>query len=194
MFNLMIKPLDAPASSLFKFNALEEATEAAHAAMANGYHYSQRYSVILGDGSLLNVMSDEAIEKSEAAKQEVARSGGLIQNGRYDVKPEDFVLHIQFGVMQLPPLTYKTAEVRDAVIHAALKTRRITYIFEEKHDRFYIMLGSGSMLIAITGQEFIDKRLEALEMHQKAMAAAQRRDPPQDPRILLPFGTGRRDK
>lgn len=184
MYQLMIKPFSAPAASLFKFEHWNDAVLAAMGAMEDGYYRAKDHAIIIGDGSMLNVMSDESIERANANAVEAKKSDGLIQNGRHEVKPEDFVLHIQFGLVQLPPLVYRNEESRDEAMEDAIKTKRLVYIFEEEHDHFYLMLGSGTMLIAITGHTFLEKRREALAMHQKQLLQQRANDP----KIFLPPG------
>lgn len=187
MFQLMIKPFSAPVASLFKFDSFRNTVLAALAAMDNGYHRAATQAVILGEGSLLNVMSDESIARAQQTAAEAQRSGGLVQNSRNEVVDSDFVLYIQFGLVQLPPFVYKHEDARDAAVEEALKTRRLTYIFEEGHDHFYMMLGSGTMIISITGKEFMEKRREALAAHQKELMRQQQADP----KIFLPPGLRR---
>lgn len=188
MFQLMIKALNAPVATLFKYNTLDEAQDAAQNAMDNSFHRGENITLFLGEGTLLSVMSDEAISAADRSDAEAKRSGHLLQNDRHAVTDEDFVLQVQFGMAQVPPLVYETAEERDAVVQSALISRNISYIFEEHHDYFYIMLGSGSMLYSITGKLFLEKRREALAMHQKMLAQqAPRTERVQDPKILLPF-------
>lgn len=189
MFQLMIKPFSAPVASLFKYDNFNDTVLAAYAAMENGYQRVAGQAVILGDGTLLNVMSDESIKRAQASAAQAQRSGGLVQNERNAVIDGDFILYIQFGLVQLPPFIYKNEHDRDAAVEEALKTRRLTYVFDEGHDHFYMMLGSGVMLISLTGQEFLEKRREALAAHQKELMRQQSQ--PSDPKIFLPPGLRR---
>ena len=193
MYNLNIQAQGNPSPFRFKFDKKEEAFAAADKAMRDGYHQAKDLAIVLGDGSILNITSDEGDAKAAKAMEDAKRSGGLIQTGRFEVKKEDFVLHIQMGVAQLPPLSYKTAEARKAAIDETLKTRRLHYVFEEGHDHLFIMIGSGIALMNMSGEMYIAKRREAIEMMQKQMAAAAaQQQQGGDPRILLPFGGGPR--
>lgn len=187
MFQLMIQAQGNPSPFLFKFNTGEEAFAAAKKAMDDGYYRTTGLLLIIGPGSLLNVLSDEEAGNARRNQEEAQRTGGLIQKGRADVKKEDFVLHIQMGMAQLPPLVYKTEEERTAVIDEVIKTQRLQYVFKDGQDHLFALLGSGIALMNLTGERYLAMRREAVEMMQKQMAAQAA----QDPKLILPPGLRR---
>jgi len=191
MYQLILQAYGNPTPILTKFETSGEAFAAAHKAMEQGYHRTKGLTILIGPGSLLNVISEEEAQLAQREAQEAQRSGGLIQTGRNTVKAEDHILHIQMGQVTLPPLAYKTEEERDAAIENGLKTQHIEYVFKEGHDHFFIQLGTGVMLMSISGASFIDQRRKAIAMQQKMQAAVQQGEGGGS-KILLPFGLGRK--
>ena len=189
MYQLMIRAFGAPAPALFKFETFKEAQDVANKAMRDGYYRTSSMVLILGTGSVLNIVSDQAMSEQVRAEAEANRTGGLVQQGRFEVKTEDFVLNVQMGQVPMPPLLFKTATEREAVLDAAIKNKRIEYTFQKDHDIFYVMLGSGMMLISLSGESYLAKRREAIEMHQRALAQQAEAA---GPKIDLPFGLGKR--
>jgi hypothetical protein len=191
MYQLIIQAYGNPTPVLTKCENAEEAFAAAHKAMKIGHHKTKGLTVIIGPGSLLNVISEEEVQLAQRKADEACRSGGFIETGRNTVKPEDHILHIQMGQVPLPPLAYKTEEERDNAIEEGLKTGHIEYVFKQDHDHFFIMLGTGVMLMSIGGASFIDQRRKALAMQQKMQAEALEAAGGGS-KIVLPFGLGRK--
>jgi hypothetical protein len=186
MYQLIIRPFGSQTSTLFKYDDLASAIQDATDAMGNGYHRTPKQVILLGDGSILNVCSDESIEKEKKAKLEAKRSGGLVISGRGAVEPEDFILHVQFGLAQLPPFRFATEDLRTATINDALRSKVLEYVFEKGHDYLFVMVGSGMEMICMQGEEFLRLRREAIAAMLKQTGAA-----PQsqivDPRSLMPL-------
>jgi hypothetical protein len=191
MYQLIVQAYGNPTPVLTKCETAEEAFAAAHKAMELGYHRTEGLTIVIGPGSLLNVISEEEAQLAQREAQEAQRSGGLIQTGRNTVKPEDHILHIQMGQVPLPPLAYKTEEERDSAIEEGLKTKHIEYVFKQDQDHFFIMLGTGVMLMSISGASFIDQRRKAIAMQQKMQAEALEAAGGGS-KIHLPFGLGRK--
>lgn len=188
MYQLMIQAQNNPSPFAFKYDKAEEAFNVAKKAMDDGYIRTAGLLLIIGPGSLLNVLSDEEASNARRAQEEAQRTGGLVQKGRLEVKKEDFVLHIQMGMAQLPPLAYKTEAERTAAIEEVIATKRLQYVFKQNHDHLFAVLGSGIALMNLTGEKYLDMRREAIALMQKQMAAAQAQQQQQDPKIFLPFG------
>lgn len=186
MYQLMIRPFGSQSATLFKYEDLATATQDAIEAMGVGYYRKPKQVIVLGPGSILNITSDESIEKEKLAKKEAQRSGGLVIGGRGEVKPTDFILHVQFGMAQLPPFRFATEDLRTAAINDALRSKVLEYVFEKGHDYLFVMVGSGMEMISMDGEEFLRLRREAIALMQKQMAQ-QAQQAQQDPKIFMPF-------
>jgi len=184
MYNLMIQAHGNPSPFRFKFEKVEEAFAATEKALEQGFYRTKELTLLLGAGSVLNITSDEGEAEAARAVEEAKRSGGLIQNGRFDVQKDDFILHIQMGMAQLPLLIYKVEAERTKAIDEALSTKRLHYVFKQGHDHLFVALGSGVALMNISGEKYIAMRREAIAAMQRQMAAAA---PKQDPKLVLPF-------
>lgn len=167
----MIKPQGTDSLSQFKFEQLNTALDAAHEALHVGYHKTPRLAIVTGPGTIMTVLSEDEAKVVAEDQAEVVKSGGLLTPQRSQVAETDFVLHVQFGVATLPPLSFTTEKARDEAVQEALSYGHIKYVIKEEHDYMFVKLASGVMLLSFTGKEYLDKLREAQLMRQKQLAA-----------------------
>lgn len=172
MFKMMVRPYGGNAMSVFEFDKLQDALDAAEKALQQGFYRSPKLTIVIGEGSLITVLSDEAATKTAREEQEMARSGGLVQTDRHDVKEDDFVLHFQIGQQSLPPLVYSSEETVQLAIDKALDAGMLRYTFKPEHDYFFIKLGSGMLLFCVPGDAYLRQRREAVAQMQRMQAEA----------------------
>lgn len=181
MYQLTIRVPQNESPTGFQFQTFEEAERLTYEALETGRFRHHNLTYFTGEGSFFFILSAEEKAAAARAQEEAKKSGGLT-GARHDVKPEDFVLVVQIGMIPLH-LTYPDELKCDAAIEEAMRTNRIEYSFKPKHDHVYIRMGSGMMLIKLPGEVVIKQRREAVAMQQRQLAASV-----PNPKLVLPFG------
>jgi hypothetical protein len=183
----MIKPQGSDSLSQFKFDALSQALGAADAALKVGYHRTPRVTINTGPGTVMTVLSEDEAKFVAEDQAEVVKSGGLLTPQRSQVAETDFILHVQFGLATLPPLSFPTEDEREEAITLALERGHLQYVIKEEHDYMFVKLASGVMLLSFTGKEYLDQLRQAQLMRQKQLQA-QAAQQQGGPRIFIPGG------
>lgn len=183
MFKMMVRPNNSHALSVFDFEKLDEALAAAELALKQGFYRSPKMAIVIGDGTLISVMSDEEANKAARDGQETSRTGGLVQGARQDVQENDYVVHFQIGQQSLPPLTYSEEASAQLAIDKALAAGLLRYTFKPDHDYFFVKIGSGMMLFCVSGEEYLRQRREAVALMQRAQMSQAAQSP--NKRIIL---------
>lgn len=184
MFKLMIRPNGTHALSVFEFENLDEALAAAELALKQGFYRTPKMGIVIGESSLVSVMSDEEAGQAARDGQQASRTGGLVQGARDVVQENDYVVHFQIGQQSLPPLTYSEEASAQLAIDKALDTGLLRYTFKPEHDYFFVKLGSGMMLYCVSGEEYLRQRREAIALMQRAQMAQAAQSSPSK-RIIL---------
>jgi hypothetical protein len=183
-FQFSIKPFGINTKLDFSFDTLAEGLTASENAVERGYHRSKNFGIKLGPGTVLTLMSEEALNKVAHEDRQTAQSAGLILQERFDFK-DGYMLAVQFGQKALPPLHFATLESVDSAIDAALESGVLEYIFEIGHDYLFIMLGTGTCLISMPVADYNKARREAIVQMQRQAAQQVGAQPAEAPKILL---------
>lgn len=170
---LTLRPMGASSTMRIPYETLLDGMLSIEKALVDGYYRTPRILMVLGEGTCLNLLSDEESARLDAADRVAAQSGGLQVQSRYiSDNPDGFVLHIQLGMSSIPPLFFDTEAEATAVVDAAVEKGFLKHVFKQEHDYFFVKLGTGMMFITMTVADFEAQRRAQVEQRQRQAASA----------------------
>ena len=157
-------------SSTYAFESLSEALELADTSIKLGYLQRGDLVTTFGPGSLLSVMSEEAMTRAAEGERKAQQSGGLVQSARFSVKDGQHILHIQCGMASFPPLTFASRAALDVAVMDALRDRFVRYEVEAEHDYLFGVIGPHVALLALTSEKYLEQRRAAIAQQMRTQA------------------------